>query len=81
MAAGVGSTEEEEMKFPTKQRKVVVTGLGVVSPIGHDPDIFYNNLLGGVSGISHIEAFDCSKFPTVHVISLLPICLTVTSPH
>ncbi|GMN36784.1 hypothetical protein TIFTF001_006284 [Ficus carica] len=64
VAAGVGSTEEEEMKFPTKQRKVVVTGLGVVSPIGHDPDIFYNNLLEGVSGISHIEAFDCSKFPT-----------------
>ncbi|RWR76197.1 3-oxoacyl-acyl-carrier-protein synthase II, chloroplastic-like protein isoform X1 [Cinnamomum micranthum f. kanehirae] len=48
----------------TKQRRVVVTGMGVVTPLGHDPDVFYNNLLEGVSGISEIEAFDCSHFPT-----------------
>ncbi|KAF8401125.1 hypothetical protein HHK36_014429 [Tetracentron sinense] len=48
----------------TKQRRVVVTGMGVVTPIGHDPDVFYNNLLEGVSGISEIEAFDCAHFPT-----------------
>ncbi|KAF1887592.1 hypothetical protein Lal_00040646 [Lupinus albus] len=47
-----------------KQRRVVVTGLGVVTPLGHDPDVFYNNLLNGVSGISEIEAFDCADFPT-----------------
>lgn len=52
-------------KPPTKQRRVVVTGMGVETPLGHDPDIFYNNLLEGVSGISEIEAFDCSHFPTV----------------
>ncbi|KAL6496449.1 Protein TRANSPORT INHIBITOR RESPONSE 1 [Orobanche gracilis] len=51
-------------KPPTKQRRVVVTGMGVETPLGHDPDIFYNNLLEGVSGISEIEAFDCSHFPT-----------------
>uniref|UniRef100_A0A2H4WMB6 beta-ketoacyl-[acyl-carrier-protein] synthase I n=1 Tax=Vernicia fordii TaxID=73154 RepID=A0A2H4WMB6_VERFO len=52
-------------KKPTmKQRRVVVTGMGVVTPIGHDPDVFYNNLLEGVSGISQIEAFDCAQFPT-----------------
>ncbi|KAM7513503.1 hypothetical protein LguiA_003086 [Lonicera macranthoides] len=51
-------------KPPTKQRRVVVTGMGVETPIGHDPDVFYNNLLEGVSGISEIEAFDCSLFPT-----------------
>ncbi|KAL2458887.1 3-oxoacyl-[acyl-carrier-protein] synthase II [Forsythia ovata] len=51
-------------KPPTKQRRVVVTGMGVETPIGHDPDVFYNNLLEGVSGISEIEAFDCSQFPT-----------------
>lgn len=50
----------------TKQRRVVVTGMGVVTPIGHDTDVFYNNLLEGVSGISEIEAFDCSHFPTVY---------------
>ncbi|CBI35831.3 unnamed protein product, partial [Vitis vinifera] len=48
----------------TKQRRVVVTGMGVVTPVGHDLDVFYNNLLEGVSGISEIEAFDCAQFPT-----------------
>ncbi|KAG6385729.1 hypothetical protein SASPL_154607 [Salvia splendens] len=51
-------------KPPIKQRRVVVTGMGVETPLGSDPDIFYNNLLDGVSGISEIEAFDCSQFPT-----------------
>ncbi|XP_057767661.1 3-oxoacyl-[acyl-carrier-protein] synthase II, chloroplastic-like [Salvia miltiorrhiza] len=51
-------------KPPTKQRRVVVTGMGVETPLGHDPDVFYNNLLEGASGISVIEAFDCSQFPT-----------------
>lgn len=48
------------------QRRVVVTGMGVVTPLGHDPDVFYNNLLEGVSGISEIETFDCAQFPTVN---------------
>lgn len=51
-------------KPPTKQRQVVVTGMGVVTPLGHDPDVFYNNLLDGVSGISEIETFDCTQYPT-----------------
>ncbi|MCD7456980.1 Protein TRANSPORT INHIBITOR RESPONSE 1 [Datura stramonium] len=51
-------------KPPTKERRVVVTGMGVVTPNGHDSDVFYENLLQGVSGISEIEAFDCSHFPT-----------------
>ncbi|XP_024970116.1 3-oxoacyl-[acyl-carrier-protein] synthase II, chloroplastic-like [Cynara cardunculus var. scolymus] len=48
----------------TKKRRVVVTGLGVVSPVGHVADVFYENLVEGVSGISEIEAFDCDQFPT-----------------
>ncbi|GAA0146103.1 hypothetical protein LIER_06133 [Lithospermum erythrorhizon] len=48
----------------TKQRRVVVTGMGVETSVGSDPDVFYNNLLEGVSGISEIEAFDCAQFPT-----------------
>ncbi|KAK2985260.1 hypothetical protein RJ640_009168 [Escallonia rubra] len=54
----------KKKKPPTKQRRVVVTGMGVETPIGHDADVFYNNLLEGVSGISEIEAFDCSHYPT-----------------
>ena len=51
-------------KPPTKERRVVVTGMGVVTPLGHDADVFYKNLLDGVSGISEINAFDCAEFPT-----------------
>ncbi|KAI3943022.1 hypothetical protein MKW92_007648 [Papaver armeniacum] len=56
--------ETTKKKSVTKQRRVVVTGTGVVSSVGHDSDVFYNNLLEGVSGISEIEAFDCAQFPT-----------------
>ena len=60
--------EKEAMvdnKPPTEQRRVVVTGMGVETSLGHDPDTFYENLLQGNSGISQIENFDCSEFPTV----------------
>lgn len=53
----------------TKQRRVVVTGMGVVTPLGHEVDTFYNNLLEGVSGISEIETFDCSEFSTVMLLA------------
>lgn len=67
MAVAVTPIKEvaEKKKPHTKQRRVVVTGMGVATPLGNDPDIFYNNLLEGVSGISEIEAFDCTSYPTV----------------
>ncbi|KAI7738738.1 hypothetical protein M8C21_016165 [Ambrosia artemisiifolia] len=58
------TTPLSKNKPPTKQRRVVVTGMGVETPIGNTPDQFYNNLLQGVSGITPIEAFDCSNYPT-----------------
>ncbi|CAH9076943.1 unnamed protein product [Cuscuta europaea] len=66
MAVAVQPEKEAlaKTKVITGKRRVVVTGVGVVSPVGHDVDEFYNNLLQGVSGISEIEAFDCSDFPT-----------------
>ncbi|XP_062148335.1 3-oxoacyl-[acyl-carrier-protein] synthase II, chloroplastic [Alnus glutinosa] len=66
MAVAVQPVEEvtTRKKPLTKQRRVVVTGMGVVTPLGHEPDVFYNNLLEGVSGISEIETFDCAQFPT-----------------
>ncbi len=39
-------------------RRVVVTGLGVVSPIGTGVEKFWNNLVAGVSGIDRIKRFD-----------------------
>uniref|UniRef100_A0A7N2N6F5 beta-ketoacyl-[acyl-carrier-protein] synthase I n=1 Tax=Quercus lobata TaxID=97700 RepID=A0A7N2N6F5_QUELO len=66
MAVAVQPSKEvaTKKKPVTKQRRVVVTGMGMVTPLGHDPDVFYNNLLEGVSGVSEIEAFDCAQFPT-----------------
>ncbi|KAL8498338.1 hypothetical protein ACS0TY_021598 [Phlomoides rotata] len=66
MAIAVNPAMEVVLKKkpPTKQRRVVVTGMGVETPLGSDPDVFYNNLLEGVSGISEIETFDCSQYPT-----------------
>lgn len=57
----------ENKRTDMKRRRVVVTGMGVVTPLGHDPNEFYNNLLQGLSGISEIEAFDCSNYPTVFI--------------
>lgn len=45
-------------------QRVVVTGLGVISPVGNEVDTFWNNLLAGKSGISRIEAFDPSDYTT-----------------
>jgi 3-oxoacyl-[acyl-carrier-protein] synthase II len=45
------------------KRRVVVTGLGVVSSIGIGKDEFWKNLIAGKSGISDIELFDTSDFP------------------
>jgi 3-oxoacyl-[acyl-carrier-protein] synthase II len=47
---------------PAKQRRVVVTGLGVVSSLGIGWPEFWKNLLAGKSGISKIEAFDTSGY-------------------
>jgi 3-oxoacyl-(acyl-carrier-protein) synthase len=44
-------------------RRVVVTGLGVVSSIGIGKDEFWKNLISGKSGISDIGLFDTSDYP------------------
>jgi 3-oxoacyl-[acyl-carrier-protein] synthase II len=44
-------------------RRVVVTGVGVVTPIGSDKDEFWNNLSSGNNGISAVESFDVSQYP------------------
>lgn len=41
--------------------RVVITGMGVVSPIGNDIQTFWNNLINGKSGISTIDTFDVSN--------------------
>ena len=46
------------------RRRVVITGLGVVSPIGVTVDAFRDGLLAGVSGVGPITHFDATGLPT-----------------
>ncbi|MEK8132017.1 beta-ketoacyl-ACP synthase II [Paenibacillus filicis] len=46
------------------KQRVVITGLGVMSALGQDVDTFWSNLLAGKSGVSNIESFDVSEYPT-----------------
>lgn len=47
-----------------KLRRVVVTGLGAITPIGNNITDYWNNLIQGVSGAAPITRFDASKFKT-----------------
>ena len=44
------------------ERRVVITGLGVLTPIGNDVETFWSNLKNGVSGIHTIDAFDTGAY-------------------
>lgn len=50
------------MRAPDYNRRVAVTGLGVISPVGNDPDTAWENLLNGVSGIGTITRFDPAPY-------------------
>ena len=56
---------------------MVVTGMGVVSPLGHEVDTFYNSLLEGKSGVDLIESFDTGE---LEVVGWLEACKTRTVP-
>ena len=43
-------------------KRIVVTGIGVVSPVGSGKDTFWGNLLKGKSGIKKVTLFDTSKY-------------------
>lgn len=45
-------------------KRVVVTGLGAVTPLGNTVENYWNNLINGVSGAAPITRFDASKFKT-----------------
>jgi acyl transferase domain-containing protein len=50
----------------TPTTRVVVTGLGVVSPLGNDIDTFWRRLVAGESGVGPITRFDTSDYK-VHI--------------
>jgi len=44
------------------RRRVVVTGIGVVSPVGNNKEDFWTSLINGKSGIGPLTAFDCTNY-------------------
>ncbi|MFN9791108.1 MAG: beta-ketoacyl-ACP synthase II [Holosporales bacterium] len=51
------------MRFPASRRRVVVTGLGLVTPLGGNVATTWHNILAGHSGVRVISRFDCSDIP------------------
>ena len=43
-------------------KRIVITGVGVISPIGNKKDVFWDALISGTSGVSEVKAFDTSAF-------------------
>jgi 3-oxoacyl-[acyl-carrier-protein] synthase II len=53
--------------FPERilaRRRVVITGLGIVSPVGNSVEESWQNILAGKSGIGRVSRFDASSFPS-----------------
>ena len=46
------------------KKRVVITGMGVISPVGNDVESFWNSLINGHSGIRRIDRFDVSELST-----------------
>ena len=65
-AAGLtGGTEPQRsstLRKPDYNRRVVVTGLGVVSPVGNDKETAWSNLIRGQSGLGEITKFDTTPY-------------------
>ncbi|GAV66455.1 ketoacyl-synt domain-containing protein/MCM domain-containing protein/Ketoacyl-synt_C domain-containing protein [Cephalotus follicularis] len=64
----VSSTNPNIVSAPKREtdpkKRVVITGMGLVSVFGNDVDVYYDKLLAGESGIGLIDRFDASKLPT-----------------
>ena len=54
----------------SSKRRVVITGLGIVSPLGNDLETTWKNILNGESGAARITKFDASDFSTTFAAEL-----------
>jgi 3-oxoacyl-[acyl-carrier-protein] synthase II len=50
------------VRRPDYNRRIVVTGLGVISPVGNDKQTAWSNLVNGVSGLGEITKFDVTPY-------------------
>ena len=60
-------------------RRVVVTGMGLVSPLGCDIDRFWSRLIAGQSGVDLIRNFDASSLP-VRIAAEVKQAIVDTTP-
>jgi 3-oxoacyl-[acyl-carrier-protein] synthase II len=69
----------------TRDRRIVVTGMGWVTPLGHDVEGVWSRLVAGESGVSRIDRFDASTFPTTFAAQIRDYDFTAflddASPH
>ena len=61
----------------SSKRRVVVTGLGIVSPLGNDLETTWKNILNGESGAERITKVDASDFSTTLPLSLKVMMISV----
>src|SRR5512144_2283088 len=54
--------ENRTLRKPDYERRVAVTGLGVISPVGNDVATVWSNLVNGVSGLGPITKFDTTQY-------------------
>lgn len=62
------------------KRRVVVTGVGMVSPLGNSAEESWQNLVAGRSGARPVESFDVSEFPTRFAATVVGFDPTVYLP-
>ena len=51
------------MNQPNARRRVVITGMGAISPLGLDVDALWNGLIEGRSGVGYVQGLDTSAYP------------------
>jgi 3-oxoacyl-[acyl-carrier-protein] synthase II len=56
--------ETERQEEAALNKRVVITGLGCISPVGSDVQTTWNNILAGKTGVGLITGYDASEFPT-----------------
>jgi 3-oxoacyl-[acyl-carrier-protein] synthase II len=68
------------MAYNYSERRVVITGMGVVTPLGHELNTFWQNLVASQCGVDKITAFDASAFDTQVAAQVKDFDLTPAFP-
>src|SRR5436190_24144919 len=64
LATIVGCSSRASSEGLAMRRRVVVTGVGCINPLGNDVEAMWSGVKEGKSGVGYTTIFDASKFPT-----------------